>query len=148
MFQSFDKPPKMNSYLKKPLFYAITITLCCVLYVNTRARAISQAKTHSRKRNKLRKQRGNPRSDMCILFDGCSSIYAKSKNNRLDVERSTYVGCFYCGQIFHAESITTFSADNTALCAICGNYSLLPSFTQNLSLDLLDQMHKIYYSGK
>lgn len=94
------------------------------------------------------------------------NVHAKCNDNYDAIQKSDKVGCFCCKQIFDAslveeyvrmytdpenddDSIVTLPLEThggDALCPKCGTDSILPDATQDLSIELLNKMEKIYFN--
>ena len=80
--------------------------------------------------------------------DKCQLIHKYAFCNRDNIIKSNSCGCFYCGKIFDKNLIEAWINDKngaTALCPFCIVDSVLPDNTVDLSEELLNEMHKVWF---
>lgn len=81
-----------------------------------------------------------------------AAIHALSSRHSDAVQRSALCGCFYCLRTFPATQIAEWvdgidgARPVTALCPHCGIDSVLPDASVTLTGELLEQMHRVYFT--
>lgn len=81
--------------------------------------------------------------------DYCTYWHQYSISNKENVLSSNKCGCFFCQKIFDSKLISNHYINDkngeTAICPFCGVDSILPDNTVDLSTDLLEAMHKVWF---
>ena len=79
----------------------------------------------------------------------CAYWHQYSVSNKQTVLSSEKCGCFFCNQIFDSNLITDFYIQDekgeTAICPFCGVDSILPDSKVELSAQVLEDMHKLWF---
>ena len=81
--------------------------------------------------------------------DRCSYWHQYSTSNQQRILSSKRCGCFFCNKIFESNLVFEYYMKDkngpTAICPFCGVDSLLPDSSVELSLELLKDMHSIWF---
>ena len=76
-------------------------------------------------------------------------LHAYTLSNWNEIAKSEKCGCFYCFRIFEKNEISSYINDKngkTAVCPYCGVDAVLPDSKAALSEELLNDMHKTWFS--
>ena len=74
-------------------------------------------------------------------------IHEKSFNNFDAIQKSEKCACYFCGNFFDASEIEDWTSDNTAICPICFNDSIVQDYNVKITQKLLEKMNDEWFGG-
>ena len=79
----------------------------------------------------------------------CTHLHQYSVSNKQSILASNRCGCFFCKRIFDSKLISApyinDKGGETAMCPFCGVDSVLPDNSVELSFELLEKMHRVWF---